>query len=307
MDATTATLATWWNGLAFGGDHFLLAGLAVACLALAAEYVDSTLGMGYGTTLTPLLMLLGFAPMQVVPAVLLSELLTGLTAAAAHHRAGNVDFRIRTRDADGRPIAKMLLDLGYLATAKRALPRPLRIAMLLGACSMAGAIAATLLAVKLSKVYLNLYIGVMVTVIGAFILVRRRSEGRFSWTKITGLGLVASFNKGLSGGGYGPLVCGGQVLAGVDGRSAVAITSLAEGLTCAVGFTALLLAGQVRDWCLMPYLCAGALLSVPLSAHTVKRINLRHLKVIIAAATLILGLLTLWKIRSEIATMLGVA
>jgi len=41
--------------------------------AFICEYVDSTLGMGYGTTLTPVLLLVGFAPMQIVPAILLSE------------------------------------------------------------------------------------------------------------------------------------------------------------------------------------------------------------------------------------------
>lgn len=35
--------------------------------AFICEYVDSTLGMGYGTTLTPSLLLVGFSPMQIVP------------------------------------------------------------------------------------------------------------------------------------------------------------------------------------------------------------------------------------------------
>lgn len=66
--------------------------LAIFLAALACEYLDSSLGMGYGTTLTPLLLIAGFEPLQVVPAVLLSELLTGVTAGALHHRDGNVDL-----------------------------------------------------------------------------------------------------------------------------------------------------------------------------------------------------------------------
>src|SRR6056297_350792 len=53
-------------------------GLFIILIAFAAEYTDSTLGMGYGTSLTPILLLLGFSPLEVVPAVLLSELVTGL-------------------------------------------------------------------------------------------------------------------------------------------------------------------------------------------------------------------------------------
>ena len=51
------------------------------------------------------------------------------------------------------------------------------------------------------------------------------------------LGLWASLNKGLSGGGYGPLVCGGQLLAGMNEKEAIGITSLAEGLVCVVDVT----------------------------------------------------------------------
>ena len=60
--------------------------MAIFLAALACEYMDSSLGMGYGTTLTPLLLLSGFEPLQIVPAVLISELMTGLTAGLLHQR-----------------------------------------------------------------------------------------------------------------------------------------------------------------------------------------------------------------------------
>ncbi len=63
-------------------------GLVLIVSTLAAEYVDSTLGMGYGTILTPLLLFLGFQPLQVVPAVLLTEAVTGIAAAVMHHAVG---------------------------------------------------------------------------------------------------------------------------------------------------------------------------------------------------------------------------
>ena len=76
-------------------EGFLLTGLCIGVIAFLAEYVDSALGMGYGTTLTPVLLMMGYEPMQVVPAVLLSELFTGLFAGLAHHNEGNADFRPR--------------------------------------------------------------------------------------------------------------------------------------------------------------------------------------------------------------------
>jgi uncharacterized protein len=71
-------------------------GTAIAAVYFAAEYVDSSLGMGYGPTLTPVLLLIGFAPVEVVPALLVSQLLAGLLSGVVHHSMGNVDLRPRT-------------------------------------------------------------------------------------------------------------------------------------------------------------------------------------------------------------------
>ncbi len=49
-------------------------GLFIILFAFAAEYTDSTLGIGYGTSLTPILLVLGFSPLEVVPVVLLGGL-----------------------------------------------------------------------------------------------------------------------------------------------------------------------------------------------------------------------------------------
>ena len=70
----------------------LMTVLSIFLAALACEYMDSSLGMGYGTTLAPLLMLSGFEPLQIVPAVLISELVTGVSAGLLHQCDGNVDF-----------------------------------------------------------------------------------------------------------------------------------------------------------------------------------------------------------------------
>jgi len=100
----------------------------------------------------------------------------------------------------------------------------------------------------------------------------------------------------MSGGGYGPVVTGGQILAGIEGKSAVGITSLAEGLTCLVGvITYTLVSKNPIDWKLAPWIIAGAVLSVPLSAKSVKIISTKKLKLAIAVLTLILGTVTIVK------------
>lgn len=238
-------------------------------LAFVSEYVDSSLGMGYGTSLTPILLLLGFEPLEIVPAVLLSEFVSGISAAFFHHSLENVHFSVGSKAS--------------------------RIAGVLSSFSILGTIAAVLLAINISKHTLTLIIGIIVTAMGAVILLTLRTTPRFSWGRIVALGTVASFNKGLSGGGYGPLVMGGQMLSGISVKQAVAITSLAEGLTCLVGVVLYMLLHPSTDWTMAPWLMAGAVLSVPLAAHTLKHIPEKLAKGVTACVILVLGALTLVK------------
>lgn len=239
-------------------------------LALVAEYVDSTLGMGYGTTLTPLLLLLGYSPAQVVPAVLLSELATGLLAAGLHHGVGNVDFRRGSMDR--------------------------KVALVLGGMSVLGTVAAVFLAVSLPAKTVKLYIAAVVLVMGFLILLKGRKKVPFSWWRLVGIGSIAAFNKGISGGGYGPLVTAGQIVSGVGAKNAIGITSLAEGLTCAVGVATFLALRPGTSWFLAPPLLLGAILSVPLAALTVKRLPERGFTMVIGVAVLALGTLSLLRV-----------
>ncbi|MEK7996441.1 MAG: sulfite exporter TauE/SafE family protein [Planctomycetota bacterium] len=266
----------------------------IPVLAFLCEYMDSTLGMGYGTTLTPLFMLLGFSPMQIVPVILLSELVTGISAAFFHHREGNVNFKPKSTDFS--TVVQKLSSLGYVESFKRGIPMHLKVALLLGVCSIAGTIVAVFVAVNVPKFWLKLYIGCLVLAMGVIILICMNKEFKFSWRKLSILGIVASFNKGLSGGGYGPIVTCGQILSGVEGKSAVGITSLAEGLTCLVGVISyMLISKDALEWKLAPYVIIGAVLSVPLSAKSVKVMTARRLKLAIAVLTITLGTYTIYK------------
>lgn len=274
---------------------------AVPLVAFICEYVDSTLGMGYGTTLTPIFLLMGYSPMQVVPVVLLSELISGIYAGVCHHRQGNVNFLPRTTNVG--VIAKRIRASGYIECFKTGVPRHLKAVMLLTLCGVIGAVAAVFVAVNIPRLWLKLYIGTVVLTMGVLVLACINKKFNFSWKKMTLLGLLASFNKAMSGGGYGPVVTGGQILSGVEGKSAVGITSLAEGLTCFIAIVTYLLVSKGSiDFTLAPWVMAGAVLSVPLSARSVKLINPKALKLAIAALTIVLGTVTIiMTLRTHIA------
>lgn len=258
-------------GAAYVARFDLRLALGIFLAAFICEYFDSSIGMGYGTTLTPLLMILGFPPLVIVPAVMFSQMIAGLGAGAAHHTLGNASFHRGSRD--------------------------LHIMLALVTCSLLGGILAITFISHLPEYWVKLWIGALILGIGIFIIAtRNRPPAPFSWARMVGLGLLASFNKGSSGGGYGPLVMGGQLLAGVEGRRAVAITALGEALTCIIY---LILNGFLNGpplWRLALPLCAGAVLSIPLAAYTVKLMPPQMLRRSIATVTVFLGCLTLVKV-----------
>jgi len=244
--------------------------ILVATIAFFCELVDSSLGMGYGTSLTPLLLLMGFEPMQIVPCVLFSEFVSGMTAAVFHHRAKNANFSRGSADS--------------------------KVAVVLSLFSVVGVVAAIFVAVNVPKNVLKLIIGLIVLSMAVLILFAPRLKPKFSWKKISILGAVASLNKGLSGGGYGPLVTGGQMLSGVKVKNAVAITSLAESVTCLAGVILYFVFAKEADWTLAPWLTVGALLSVPLATLSLKKLPEKAAKVAVGVAILLLGSLTLAKL-----------
>lgn len=243
--------------------------LGLILLCALCEMVDSTLGMGYGTTLTPILLLAGIEPLLLVPTILVSELVSGFSAGFFHAEAGNI-----------------LLKPGSVH---------LRAVVVLSLCSLIGVYAGVELALTVPKRMLLGIISVIILGAGIYILARTVKEPVYGSWKIVLLGIVASFNKALSGGGYGPLMTSGQILSGVAGRSAVGITSIAEGFTCLAATSLFLLRGRQLELSLLIPVLTGALLSVPVSAQVVQRLPEARMKRIIAVATIGLGLFSLMK------------
>lgn len=266
-------IQTLWPNSVLPQATMVLAGptiLFVFLSAMVCEYIDSALGMGYGTTLTPVLLLVGFEPLQIVPAVLMSECLTGLAAGMFHHRDGNIDLL-----RDRRAIVTVLC---------------------LGILSVGGAVAGVTLALRISQFWLTAIIATIVLSIGVLILATLQHKPRYRPFQVIVLGAVASFNKALSGGGYGPLVTGGQLVSGIPSKNAVAITSVAESLTCAVGLITYIIMQQSIYLPLAIPLIAGALLSVPIATLTVKRMPETCLRGGVGITTCALGVLMFIKV-----------
>jgi uncharacterized membrane protein YfcA len=136
----------------------------------------------------------------------------------------------------------------------------------------------------------------MILIIGLIILVRRKRGFSFSWKGLIAVGLISAFNKGASGGGYGPLVTGGQIISGRDARSSIGSTTLAEALVCIVAFLIYLAMRVDIRWTLAAAIAIGSVLASPPAALTTKKIQTGSLKLTIGIIVTLLGVLTLARI-----------
>jgi uncharacterized membrane protein YfcA len=242
----------------------------ITILSFAAGTVDMSLGMGYGFTVTPILLLMGFDPTQAVPAVLLASFVGGVLSSLFNQLLGNVDFRLAGQ--------------------------AFRTSATIGGLGSAGAILGALLAVGISKFILNLYIGLLVTTSGIFVLKSKGISFEFSWIRIIAISVLGAFNKGLSGSGFGPIVTTGSLLSGIDEKASVSIQALSELPVSLVGFLTFLYAGTQIEWSLILALSLGVVVAAPIAAWLVQRMDAEKLRSFIGAAATVVGLSTLIKL-----------
>ena len=260
-------------------------------LAFVCEFIDSSMGMGYGTILAPTLIIFGFNPLVVVPSILLSQAFGGLTASIFHHQFRNVSFNRNSRDFKA---FLYISGFGIVAT-----------------------IFAALLSINLPKIVLKTYIGVLVLTMGFIVL--RNYAFNFSWKRLIGIGIISAFNKGLSGGGFGPVVTAGQILSGQNHKNAIGVTTLAEAPICLVGFVTFIIGRTVMElngrvlnmpfsdfldhlfaphmfrWELLLALLLGSIFVTPFGAFTTRIINKKIMNNLLGVLITILGIWTLAK------------
>jgi len=262
--------------------------ILIAFLSMLFEFMDASIGMGFGTTLTPVLLLFKFVPLQVIPSVLLSQLLGGVIGGIAHYKFENIklDFR-NDRESVNIKFKKFLY-----------IPRSFdsKVISILGVFGLVGAIIGVLIAVNIPGIVLNIYIGAMVLAIGIWILVKRNKTVLFSWKKLTLIGVVSAFNKGISGGGYGPLITGGQIISGCKTRNSIGSTTFVEPLICLVAFIGYLIANRSFNWPLIFATSIGSLIAAPFAAFFVKKVNSSLLRLLIGIVTILLGSYTILRI-----------
>jgi len=232
----------------------LLALLAVA--GFAAQLVDGALGMGYGITSSTILLLIGLSPAAASASVHIAKIGTGASSGLAHHRFGNVDWKVVRR-----------------------------IALPGAAGAFIGAALLSALSTESSRPLSSLFLFAL----GVYVVVRYLRGGLRALRKGTPrlrflipLGLIGGFVDATGGGGWGPVATPALL---ADGRLApnrvigtVSASEFAVAVAASVGFIfGIGVAGVRLDY--VAALLIGGLVAAPISAYIVRYLNPRILGV----------------------------
>ena len=231
--------------------------------------IDLSVGMGFGFTVTPIFILLGYSVTETLPAVLAGSFIGGIISSISHQRLGNVDFEYRSK--------------------------PLKMVLLMGTIGILGVFLGVYSSLNIPQKYSQTYIGIITLSSGIFIQFKKRLSFRFSWKRISLMGLIGAVNKGLTGGGYGPVITSGGILSGINERAAVAIQSFSESFVSLIGFGYYLLLGNKILWSLTINTTLGVLIAAPISAYFVKKISEDTIKTLITTISIIMGVSIIMK------------
>jgi len=231
--------------------------------------IDLSVGMGFGFTVTPVLILLGYSVTETLPAVLLASSIGGVISSFSHHRLGNVDFAFGSRE--------------------------LKITILTGGIGALGVFLGVFSSFNIPEQYTQIYIGIITLMSGVFIQYKKQLSFTFSWRRMSIMGLLGAINKGLTGGGYGPVITSGGILSGIDEKAAIAIQSLSESFVSLVGFFVFWLSGNYIHWDPISTTVLGVIIASPLAAYVVKSINEGTIKKLITVIAVFMGVAIIMK------------
>lgn len=254
--------------------------LLIALVAVFAQLVNGSMGMGYGTITSSLLLGLGMPPALMSATVHLAQIGTTGASSLSHWRLGNVDWRLTL--ALGLPGAAGGFAGAFLITSiPTSVARP--------------AVAAFLLA------------------LGAVILLRFARQRvdvlpvRVRPRMLPGIGVAAGFSDASGGGGWGPISMGTlmarppakpRVVIGSVNASEFAVTAAATvGFLIALGWSGFPL---LEVFALM----AGGMAAAPFGAWLARHMPAHHLGVAVAVLLLVLNTRTLAaSVGLEVATI----
>ena len=186
--------------------------------------------------------------------LLASEAATGLAAGGMHNEFRNIELSLR-------PLNKAAKTLLLVATL-----------------GVVGAVVAEVLAYfafELPETAVRTWVAAVVVGMAGLVATQvwLRGSKKYRPRRLAPFAALAGVNKGIGGGGYGPVVTLGGILSGVHEKSSVAVASAAEGIASTVGaivFAVFVVLGEDVSWDLLPWLWLGAFPAAVLAPYVVR-------------------------------------
>jgi uncharacterized membrane protein YfcA len=257
----------------------------VVGLAIIFEFLDAAAGMGYGTAFTPLLLMMGYEPLQIIPVIMIQQACAGLIGAYIHKQYGNVEWRFRPPSET----VKLLLIIAGI-----------------GALAVSFSISSIYGVLKLGEVWIKLYVVILLLMMGLTALCRSNKATLYRPKRMYFFGALAGFNKGIGGGGYGPVVTIGGLLSGVPAKTMMAVTAFSEGLVCVVSILVWfywLNHGVQIDFILLPSMLLGSILSVIAAPYATRVLPERAWRTLVPIYCCIIAIVSFWKLVPKLSTL----
>ncbi|KXA90207.1 hypothetical protein AKJ57_04355 [candidate division MSBL1 archaeon SCGC-AAA259A05] len=257
--------------------------LSIVVLIFAFDLLNSSAGMGLGTLSAPVLFLMGYDIHQVIPVLVIDAAISGWISGWFHQEFENVNFSFK------RPLNQATRTLLIIAG--------------IGCFTIFIGVFFTYFLLKdlLTDEVVKTYVGILVIMMAGMGLTnfREKGGGEYNPKLLTLFAGVAGLNKGISGGGYGPVMVLGEILSGVYEKTAAAISQTSEGIVSTAGaitfFTILTAGGQI-DLVLLPSIFTGTFFASILAPYFVRVFPNKVWRVLIPGYALTVGSLFLIKV-----------
>lgn len=252
-------------------EAFIYLLITVGIVAFGSALINSFAGGGYGTLATPFLLFTGLEPIQFIPSILLSHGLVSLFLV----------IRVRRN-----PKSIGVCEVNECVYEKTTLKYILAFGIL-------GLILSLMVMTLFNSFFIKLYIGGLTIFLGILLLFFRKRQFLYSRKKIIGISIVAAFNKGISGGGYGSVISCGQIFSGIDCKKAVSTCFHANTVISLLGFAFYIILFQnLVTFEITISMVIGALLAVPFAVKSLEKVTSFKLTIIIGILLIILGVFT---------------
>ena len=259
-------------------DTLVLRLIMWGAMSFFAQFIDGTLGMGYGATLATLLIAGGVAPVVASGSIHIAKMVSGLVSGGSHLWFGNV---------------------------KKEWLLPLIIPGIIG-----GVCGAYLLAsvqgdrIRPFIAGFLLFLGVLIV----YRFLRKKKQhpvvkengntlrSRYSSFKLPVLGFIAAAADAIGGGGWGPIATPGLILTeNTEPSKVVGTVNLAECFVAiSISITLVAKIGfQSFNWPLVGAVMVGGIIAAPIAAYLCKKVPSRLLSIFIGLLLIALNLRTL--------------